>query len=92
MYRRVAIVKIRSSYYPRVERRISWHGRNYVQNTLIEELPISIRRRIKEQVSELLNDQKETIVECLRIELRGTPAERMEIAEKKKDYLVCLGA
>lgn len=91
MYRRVAIVGIESSYYPRVERRISRHGRNYVQNTLTKELPLSMRETARKQVTDLLNDQRKTIVECLRIESGGTPVERGEMAEKKKDYLVCLG-
>jgi hypothetical protein len=92
MYRRVAIVNIKSSYYARIERRISWHGRNYVQNNLLDELPHYITGSIKKDITKLLDSQKKVITECLRIESEGTPGERRNIAEKKKDYLVCLGS
>ena len=86
------VVDVHPGYYFRIERRISRHGRNYVQNNLQFDLEQSLDESIRKNVFEVLNKQKEVIVDCIRVELGGTPTERGDIAERKKDYLVCLGA
>lgn len=96
IYNRIAVVEVpegaSKKYYSRVERRIARVGREYVENYLLKAVNSQVKVKLEHNMNALLDLEKPKILECLKVEVEGNPMQKKIIAERKKDFLICLGA